>query len=342
MGDYLPLFDYNVNTLVAAFKAAGEARSLMMLHWDVLQFLLPAVCRQPGHRRDPRVSRRARGRARRHLRRSLAGADRRLRRDVVDPDAVVGRRSAFARVYWISLLFTFIGAAIFSFVRSRHARIPQEAIIGISYAVASAATILALSKSSSEGEHLKDMLVGNLLAVSWRDVWETAILYAIIGAFHFVFRKRFLAISMQPEATEASGVSLRLWDFLFYASFGFVVTRSVSLAGVLLVFCYLIVPSVAAMLYAEHRSPPGHRLDHGHDRIGTGRLAVAGPGSANRRHDRVHLRAGADPDGHGPAAVPAAPGHSDTPLMLTNPDTPPMHTDQHRLHLCASVCICGL
>src|SRR5205085_467422 len=98
--------------------------------------------------------------------------------------------------------------------------------------------ILALSKSSSEGEHLKDMLVGNLLAVSWRDVWETAILYAIIGAFHFIYRKRFLAISMQPEATEASGVSLRLWDFLFYASFGFVVTRSVSLAGVLLVFCY--------------------------------------------------------------------------------------------------------
>src|SRR5678815_2258462 len=86
-------------------------------------------------------------------------------------------------VYWTSLAFTFIGAAIFSFVRSRHARIPQEAIIGISYAVASAATILALSKSSSEGEHLKDMLVGNLLSVSWTEVWQTAVLYAVIGAF---------------------------------------------------------------------------------------------------------------------------------------------------------------
>src|SRR6476659_835201 len=124
-------------------------------------------------------------------------------------------------VYWISLLFTFIGAGIFSFVRSRHARIPQEAIIGISYAVASAATILALSKSSSEGEHLKDMLVGNLLSVSWTEVWQTAVLYVFIGAFHFAFRKRFLAITMNPEAVEASGVSLRLWDFLFYASFGF-------------------------------------------------------------------------------------------------------------------------
>jgi zinc/manganese transport system permease protein len=158
-------------------------------------------------------------------------------------------------VYWVSLLFTFIGAAIFSTIRSRHARIPQEAIIGISYAVASAATILALSKSSSEGEHLKDMLVGNILAVSWREVAETAILYAAIGAFHWVFRKKFLAISMNHETAEQSGISVRLWDFLFYASFGFVVTRSVAIAGVLLVFCYLIVPSVAAMLYADRIGP---------------------------------------------------------------------------------------
>ena len=112
-----------------------------------------------------------------------------------------------------------------------------------------------MSKSTSEGEHLKDMLVGNLLSVSWPEVWTTAILYLFIGAFHFVFRKKFLAISMNPDKVEASGTSLRLWDFLFYASFGFVVTRSVSLAGVLLVFCYLIVPSVAAMLYARNIGP---------------------------------------------------------------------------------------
>jgi zinc/manganese transport system permease protein len=153
--------------------------------------------------------------------------------------------------YWTSLAFTFLGAAIFATIRSRRARIPQEAIIGISYAVASAATILAMSKSTSEGEHLKDMLVGNILAVSWPEVWQTALLYGVIGAFHFFFRKKFLAISMDPERAEREGTSLRLWDFLFYASFGFVVTRSVSIAGVLLVFCYLIVPSVAAMLYAD-------------------------------------------------------------------------------------------
>src|SRR4026209_2632775 len=150
---------------------------------------------------------------------------------------------------------TFAGAGSVSPARSRHARIPQEAIIGITYAVASAATILALSKSSSEGEHLKDMLVGNLLSVSCTEVWQTAVLYAVIGAFHYAFRKRFLAMSMNPDAVEASGVNLRLWDFLFYVSFGFVVTRSVAMAGVLLVFCYLIVPSVGAMLFARNIGP---------------------------------------------------------------------------------------
>jgi zinc/manganese transport system permease protein len=154
-------------------------------------------------------------------------------------------------VYWTGLAFTFIGAAIFSTVRVRHARIPQEAIIGIAYAVASAATILAMSKATSESEHLKDMLVGNILAVSWWEVGKTAALYAAIGAFHYVFRGKFLAISMDHEKAAAEGVSVRFWDFLFYASFGFVVTSSVLIAGVLLVFCYLIVPSVAAMLYAE-------------------------------------------------------------------------------------------
>jgi zinc/manganese transport system permease protein len=154
-------------------------------------------------------------------------------------------------VYWISLAFTFMGAFIFSTIRSKRGRIPQEAIIGICYAVASAAAILAMSKATSESEHLKDMLVGNILAVSWSEVAKTAILYGVIGAFHFVFRHKFLAISMNHENADDLGINVKFWDFLFYASFGFVVTSSVSIAGVLLVFSYLIVPSVAAMLYAD-------------------------------------------------------------------------------------------
>jgi len=154
-------------------------------------------------------------------------------------------------VYWMSLGFTFIGAAVFATVRTHKSRIPQEAVIGICYAVASAASILAMSKAPSESEHLRDMLVGNILAVSWEKVFQTALLYAAVGAFHFVFRKKFLAISVNHERAEQTGLNVRFWDFLFYASFGFVVTSSVSIAGVLLVFCYLIVPSVAAMLYSE-------------------------------------------------------------------------------------------
>jgi zinc/manganese transport system permease protein len=154
-------------------------------------------------------------------------------------------------VYWVSLLFTFIGAGIFAMVRGRKARIPQEAIIGISYAVASAASILAMSQSSSQAEHLKDMLVGNIIAVSWPEVTHTGLLYGVVGLFHYFFRKPFLEISMQHDRPEVTGLNVRLWDFLFYASFGIVVTSSVAIAGVLLVFCYLIVPSVGAMLYAE-------------------------------------------------------------------------------------------
>jgi zinc/manganese transport system permease protein len=157
--------------------------------------------------------------------------------------------------YWISLAFTFLGAGIFALVRAHRGRIPLEAFIGITYAVASAAAILAMSKATGETEHLKDMLVGNILAVSRPEVIKTAVLYGAIGLFHYIFRRKFLLISTDPKMAEQSGISIGLWDFLFYASFGFVVTSSVAIAGVLLVFCYLIVPSVGAMLFADRIGP---------------------------------------------------------------------------------------
>ena len=155
--------------------------------------------------------------------------------------------------YVWSLGFTIIGAAIFAFARvHRQTRVPQEAIIGIVYAVSAAASILVMSKASQETEHLKEMLVGNLLAVSWATVIKTAVLYALVGLFHYIFRRKFLAITLNAHNGVADEIpNVKLWDFLFYISFGFVVTWSVSIAGVLLVFSYLIVPSVAAMLFAE-------------------------------------------------------------------------------------------
>jgi len=156
------------------------------------------------------------------------------------------------QIYWYSLGFTLIGALIFAMVKGHEARIPQEAIIGISYAVASAAVILTLSKATGEAEHLQTMLVGNILSVQWPEVALTAAIYVVIGLFHYIFRKKFLEISIDTKAAAARGVPVRFWDFLFYASFGLVVTRSVAIAGVLLVFCYLIVPSVGGMLYSSH------------------------------------------------------------------------------------------
>jgi zinc/manganese transport system permease protein len=158
--------------------------------------------------------------------------------------------------YFYSLGFTFLGAAVFAFSRvHRKTRIPQEAIIGIAYAVAAAAAILAMSKVSGETEHLKEMLVGNILSVSWPEIAKTATLYVAIGALHWLLRKRFLLISLDEAAAERQGLSIRFWDFLFYVTFGFVVTSSVPIAGVLLVFSYLIVPAVSAMLFTNRIGP---------------------------------------------------------------------------------------
>jgi zinc/manganese transport system permease protein len=158
--------------------------------------------------------------------------------------------------YAFSLGFTILGAGIFAFTKSRRkTRIPQEAIIGIVYAVSAACAVLVMSKATRETEHLKEMLVGNILSVSWPELARTAALYALVGVFHFIFRERFLLISTNEAEAERRGWSVRFWDFLFYVSFGFVVTSSVSIAGVLLVFSFLIVPSVAAMLFSERLGP---------------------------------------------------------------------------------------
>jgi zinc/manganese transport system permease protein len=159
--------------------------------------------------------------------------------------------------YLFSLGFTFLGAAIFAMSRShsRKTRIPQEAIIGIVYAVSAAVAILVMSKATQETEHLKEMLVGNILSVSWSELFKTAALYLLVGFFHYLFRRRFLLISMNEPEAERQGLNIRFWDFLFYISFGFVVTSSVAIAGVLLVFCFLIVPAVSAMLFSERLGP---------------------------------------------------------------------------------------
>ena len=150
----------------------------------------------------------------------------------------------------IALGFTLVGAAIFSVTGKRESKVPQEAVIGIAYVVAAAAAVLLLSRAAEGDEEIKNMLVGNILLVTPGDVWKCFGLFILVGAFHFAFRKKFLLVSFDREAAYQQGWKVRLWDFLFYASFGFVVTSFVRIAGVLLIFTYLIVPAVCGISLA--------------------------------------------------------------------------------------------
>lgn len=151
--------------------------------------------------------------------------------------------------FWISLAVTFVGAAFFSWTRgSRKAAVPQEAIIGITFVVAAAGVILLLSRVAGGKEELEHLLTGDILNVTSREIWQRGILFGLIAAFYAAFHRRFALISSAGDESETNGISLRLWDFLFYASFAIVVVSFVRIAGVLLTFAYLIVPAVCGTM----------------------------------------------------------------------------------------------
>src|SRR5437879_7067149 len=157
--------------------------------------------------------------------------------------------------FGIALGFTLAGAAIFSVTGKRASQIPQEAVIGISYVVAAAAAVLLLSRAAEGDEQIKQMLVGKILLVTPREVWERFTLFAAVGVFHFVLRKNFLLVSFDRDGAYQKGLRVRWWDFLFYALFGLVVTSFVRIAGVLLVFSYLIAPAVCGINLAQRIGP---------------------------------------------------------------------------------------
>jgi zinc/manganese transport system permease protein len=154
--------------------------------------------------------------------------------------------------YW-SFGFTLLGAALFSFLWDREHSVLQEAFIGISFALATAATLLMLSNAPHGAEHVSGALSGEALGwVTWKDIAIMATLFVVVGTFLFLSRKKLLLCSEDPKQAKQAGLSVRKWDFLFYASFGLVVTSSVKVSGVLAVFSYLIVPVVCATLLGRH------------------------------------------------------------------------------------------
>ena len=153
--------------------------------------------------------------------------------------------------YSMSLLFALLGAVLLSFGRLKDERIPHEAIIGIVFVVCAALSVLILSKAPHGHEKMEAMLVGSILFVSWRQVAVMVPLYLVLGIFHFVLRRHFLEISESVAAAEKAGKQVRLWDCLFYGSFALMVTQSVSIAGVFVVFSYLIIPGACASLFVK-------------------------------------------------------------------------------------------
>jgi len=153
-----------------------------------------------------------------------------------------------AMYYW-SFGFTWLGAALFSFLWDREHSVLQEAFIGISFSLATAATLLLLSNAPHGAEHVSGALSGEALGwVTWKDIAIMATLFTIVGAFLFLNRRKLMLCSEDPKEARRQGLSVKKWDFFFYAAFGLVVTSSVKVAGVLAVFSYLIVPIVCSTL----------------------------------------------------------------------------------------------
>jgi zinc/manganese transport system permease protein len=150
--------------------------------------------------------------------------------------------------YLLALGMTLVGAACFAWLRGQERHVPLEAFIGIVFATAQALVFLVLEKSPAGPEHLKETLVGTLYTVAPQHVARTAVLYAGIGLVHILLRRPFFEITNDPQGARARGRNIFFWDFMFYGLFGVVVTSSVQIAGVLLVFGLLVIPAVAGLM----------------------------------------------------------------------------------------------
>src|SRR6266513_47445 len=188
-----------------------------------------------------------------------------LRRNVVFSDLALAQVSALgatvavvaghavqsAAGYAYTLIFTAIGALLLTASRGLARSVRQEAFIGVLYVFATAATVLVVDRSPQGAEHVKKMLVGGILSVTGDDLLKFVVLYGVIGALHWLIRRPLLAAAGSEEARNDVGKFLG-WDLVFYLSFGVVVTSSVATAGVLLVFCFLIVPALIGNLFSSH------------------------------------------------------------------------------------------
>ncbi len=150
--------------------------------------------------------------------------------------------------YVFSLGFISIASFAFTLLRHRTISIPLEAIIGVAYAVATTLTVIILDKGAGGDVHVHDMLVGSILWVSDSQLIRLGIIVFIVGVFHIVYRKKFMRLTDSFHNKEDNIPGHKLWDFLFYFSFGLVVVEAVNIAGILTVFAFLILPASLSVI----------------------------------------------------------------------------------------------
>ena len=153
--------------------------------------------------------------------------------------------------YLCAFGFTLLAAIFYSFTNKRITQIPQEAIMGASYAIAAAGALFLLAMATGGNVHLEDMLTGSILWANWTDVITCVVVFGVVGLFHIVFRKNFKKISQSYQGALNEGLKAPIWDFLFYVSLGIVITYSIRIAGVLVVFSFLIIPATFSALFTK-------------------------------------------------------------------------------------------
>ncbi len=155
---------------------------------------------------------------------------------------------------FMAYLFCTLAAAIFTLLKNKKIKIPLEAIIGIAYAAAATGAVIILDKGAGGDVHIHDMLAGAILWVSWPQNLRFLVVVVVVGSFHYIFRHKFLGLTKHYKSEEAVVSNPKLWDFLFYFSFGIVIVEAVSVGGILTIFAFLIIPASISALFAQNWS----------------------------------------------------------------------------------------
>jgi len=154
--------------------------------------------------------------------------------------------------YICALGCVLLSAAFYAVIRNRITQISLEAVIGISYAIAAAGTLFLVGIAPGGHVHVQQILSGSLLWTNWRDIVLSLLVFSAVGACFYFFRKPLNRLSNNYQKAHAEGLKTAMWDFVFYMLLGIVITLTVQMAGIVVVFAFLIIPSTISALFSSH------------------------------------------------------------------------------------------